>query len=132
MKFELLTQWGDVLELELASYNRPSVNVCEVEFDGCKHLWFSVWQDVVVDSFAEDFDIVKDKIITFYKAECLSSKIGTPEPCRKPLLARFYCPQEKWELDNCKIADCVFDEELKRVTLVLKFDGCKYKNLTVK
>jgi hypothetical protein len=134
MKLELHSVKDDVFEVE-TGWKRPMLKICEIYFDGAYHPWHWNWENLVIDDFVEDFEIVKEKIVDYYKAENLSCRLpredcidDTPVYQRRPGWARLSATGEEWELRNCKIVGCDIDNENKKIRLELKFDEAGYKS----
>lgn len=124
MKLELRSLHNDLLELEIEGV-RPQLTICEILIDGTYHPWHTTWENIKINNFLETFDIVKNKIINYYKAETASFKQPSGVVARLPGIGKLITDDEEWELLNCKVVDT----KLESIPyLELAFDGVKYKN----
>ena len=106
---------------------RPNVKIVELFFDGSWHPWHGTWESLKVTEFKEEFEIVKDKIIEYYKAEKLSCTLENGATIRKPGYAILLTDYgEEWLLCNCKISECDIDEKTRNITLEFSFDEVAY------
>ena len=119
---------NDLLELSIESV-RPNLKIAEIFFEDAWHPWHVQWLNLEINKFLEDFEIVKNKLIQYYKDEKASCTLENGATIRKPGRAVLETAEEEWRFDNCKIVDCQINEENKKVGLSLWFDGVSYKIL---
>lgn len=129
MKLKLYSHKFDLLELEIGPV-RPSISFCEILVDGAWYTWYSKWDELVIKDFHESPEVVKNKIVEFYKADRANSKVETNDgsDCHKwiPGHAQLIDNVETWTLKNCKIVNCNLTKE--PISITLCFDGANYIN----
>lgn len=127
MLLKLYSIKDDLLELAAESV-RPNIKIAEIFYDGEWHPWHGTWEPLKITKFDEDFKVVRDKLIQYYKSEKSSCSLENGATIRKPghaLLLTDY--GEEWRLGNCKISECNIDENNESVILELSFDEVSYK-----
>jgi len=135
MKLELRSLNNDLLELEVVDV-RPKITIGEIVIDGryypktiklisLLYIWNAVWENIKIEQFLETNETVKNKVISFYKAETESSKDSQGIVQRRPGTAKLITDDEEWELFNCNIVDTRLEPNL---WIELAYDGAKYKN----
>jgi hypothetical protein len=124
MKLELRSLQNVLLELEIEDI-RPRINIGEILIDGRYYPWHGVWENLKIKEFLETNETVKNKVISFYKAETESSRDSQGIVKRMPGTAKLITDDECWELKNCKIVDTRLEPNL---WIELAFDGASYKN----
>jgi hypothetical protein len=128
MKLELHSHKNDILELELAECVRPEIRICEILTDKGLEPWHATWKTLEIKKFTDDFDVVKTKIVDYYKAEWKSSQVDDGVCQRKPGFARLVSPEEEWTLFNCKVSEYSENSDKKELGFELFFDSVQYKN----
>lgn len=114
---------NDLLELEIHEV-KPEIHFAEIFFDGCWHPWHSSLQLLEIKHFYEDFEIVKNKLIEYYKAETADWRTA---PIIRGGKAELTTNEGEFNLENCKIVDCDIDEDTITINLKLSYDGISYK-----
>jgi len=128
MELKLYSIKNDVLELSIKPV-RPNITIGEIFFDDAWHPWHAHWEMLEIKEFDEEFEIVRDKIIQYYKDEKASCTLENGATLRKPGRATLTTCHEEWGLGNCKITQCEINEPDKTVKLGLVFDEVQYKSL---
>jgi hypothetical protein len=115
-----------VLELSIKPV-KPNLTIGEIYFDDAWHPWHTQWELLEIKEFNQEFEVVRDRIIQFYKDEKASCTLESGVTLRKPGRATMTSSDEEWGLGNCKITQCEINEPDKTVKLGLVFDEVQYK-----
>lgn len=124
MKLEIHSMKDDALYLDIEVV-RPKLYIGGLEVNDDWQPWHATWQSLKINKFNEEFETVKDKIITFYKME------GTRNPqsgctTRSAGWGKISNEGEQWLLQNLKILHCKIVDMDQSIELELIFDGAKY------
>ncbi len=130
MNLKLYSIKNDLLELSIEPV-RPNIKIVEIHLEDGWHPWHCEWQKLKISNFDEDFETVKNKIIEYYKAETASCTLDCGAVTRKPGMAKLTADYEEcteeWQLENCKIVDCDIDDDNKKISIELWYDGARYE-----
>jgi len=130
MKLRISSHKNDVLELEINNC-RPMLQIGELVVNGESEVWHGRWKNLFIREFLEDYSIAKEKIVNFYHAEKENSKDGKAT-IRRPGRAELIRKEEKWDLANCKILNCIISDADKKIVLEIAYDGVYYHDLKSK